>query len=271
VPAHPEIPGIDHPKVLGYLDVLRDKKPVGQRVALIGAGGIGFDVAEYLLHKGSPSLDAAKFFAEWGVDTALPPRRAAAGARAESPRKIYLLQRKTSKVGDGLGKTTGWIHRTGLKNRGVEMIAGVHLPQAWTMPACTSPWATRTWCCRWTTSSSAPGQDPSASCRPSCRRPACAVHLIGGADKAAELDAKRAIKQGTELALALGPAPRQPPLRAGPCQLALHPPPWPRAWRAGTRWWPRRPGRACPTSCTARRCSARPWRTRRTPARRRCS
>ncbi|HEX9172998.1 MAG TPA: NADPH-dependent 2,4-dienoyl-CoA reductase, partial [Telluria sp.] len=121
VPRTPEIEGIDHPKVLGYLDVLRDKKPVGQTVAVVGAGGIGFDVSEYLLHEGtSPSLDAAKFFAEWGVDTTGKSRGGIQPAHIGAiPRKVYLLQRKTSKVGEGLGKTTGWIHRTSLKNRGV--------------------------------------------------------------------------------------------------------------------------------------------------------
>jgi 2,4-dienoyl-CoA reductase (NADPH2) len=126
-PRTPDIEGIGHPKVLGYLEVLRDKKPVGKTVALIGAGGIGFDVAEFLLAEGaSPSLDPAKFFAEWGVDATGVSRGGLAEAHIGTvPRKVYLLQRKVSKVGDGLGKTTGWIHRTALKNRGVEMIAGV--------------------------------------------------------------------------------------------------------------------------------------------------
>ncbi|MHB8951042.1 MAG: 2,4-dienoyl-CoA reductase FMN-binding domain-containing protein, partial [Rhodoferax sp.] len=126
-PRLPAIEGITHPKVVGYLDVLRDKCSVGQTVALIGAGGIGFDTAEYLLHSGaSPSLDAAKFFAEWGVDTSYSTRGGLQDAVIEAnPRKVYLLQRKASKVGDGLGKTTGWIHRTSLKNRHVEMLSGV--------------------------------------------------------------------------------------------------------------------------------------------------
>ena len=110
VPRTPDIEGIDHPKVLGYLDVLRDKKPVGKSVAVMGAGGIGFDVSEYLLHEGvSPSLDKAKFFAEWGVDTTGAHRGGVKEAHlGDIPRKIYLLQRKVSKVGEGLGKTTGW-------------------------------------------------------------------------------------------------------------------------------------------------------------------
>ena len=126
-PRTPDIEGINHPKVVGYLDVLRDKCAVGKTVALIGAGGIGFDVAEYLLHSGtSPSQDPAKFFAEWGVDTSYATRGGLTPEHIEkSPRTVYLLQRKAKKVGDGLGKTTGWIHRTSLKNRQVEMLAGV--------------------------------------------------------------------------------------------------------------------------------------------------
>jgi 2,4-dienoyl-CoA reductase (NADPH2) len=209
-PRLPEIEGIHHPKVLGYLDVLRDKKPVGRAVAVIGAGGIGFDVSEYLLHEGtSPSLDKAKFFAEWGVDTTGSARGGLKPAHiGDIPRKIYLLQRKTSKVGDGLGKTTGWIHRTGLKNRGVEMIpgvqyrkiddAGLHITvdnKDMTLPV------DNIIVCA--------GQDPNRELQAALEVQGVRVHLIGGADKAAELDAKRAIQQGTELALRmdLGPAP----------------------------------------------------------------
>ncbi len=204
VPRTPEIEGVDHPKVLGYLDVLRDKKPVGQTVAVIGAGGIGFDVTEYLLHEGtSPSLDAARFFAEWGVDTTGSARGGLRPAQLGAiPRKVYLLQRKTSKVGDGLGKTTGWIHRTSLKNRNVEMIpgvqyrkvddAGLHISvdgndmvlAVDNVILCT-------------------GQNPQRELQAELEAAGCTVHLIGGADKAVELDAKRAIKQGTELALNL--------------------------------------------------------------------
>jgi len=203
-PRTPPIDGIDHPKVLGYLDVLRDKKPVGKTVALIGAGGIGFDTAEFLLHQGiSPSLDAAKFFAEWGVDTTYQTRGGLATPQLEpTPRKVYLLQRKTSKVGDGLGKTTGWIHRTSLKNRGVEMIAGVtyqkiddaglhirvegqdRLLAVDNVVICA-------------------GQEPQRELQAALQAAGLAVQLIGGADKAEELDAKRAIKQGLELAVEL--------------------------------------------------------------------
>jgi 2,4-dienoyl-CoA reductase (NADPH2) len=204
VPRTPEIEGIDHPKVLGYLDVLRDKKSVGQVVAVVGAGGIGFDVSEYLLHEGtSPSLDAAKFFAEWGVDTTGSARGGVQAARIGAiPRKVYLLQRKTSKVGDGLGKTTGWIHRTSLKNRNVEMIpgvtyrkvddAGLHITVDGNDMVLN---VDNVILCA--------GQDPQRELQAELLAAGCTVHLVGGADKAVELDAKRAIKQGTELALGL--------------------------------------------------------------------
>jgi len=204
-PRTPEIEGINHTKVVGYLDVLRDKCKVGHTVALIGAGGIGFDTAEFLLHEGtSPSLDKAKFFAEWGVDTRFGAAGGLKAAHIEpSPRKVYLLQRKASKVGEGLGKTTGWIHRTSLKNRGVEMIngvtyrkvddAGLHITvgeKEMTIAADTVVLCA--------------GQDPQRELQAALQAAGCTVHLIGGADVAVELDAKRAILQGTELALAFG-------------------------------------------------------------------
>ncbi len=203
-PRTPDIPGVNHPKVMNYLDVLRDNKPVGKAVAVIGAGGIGFDVSEYLTHEGSsPSLDAPKFYAEWGIDTTYAQ---AGGLKAphldKAPRQIYLLQRKTSKVGDGLGKTTGWIHRTSLKNRNVEMIAGasydliddqgLHITvggKQMTLPV------DNVVICA--------GQDPLRALQAGLEAAGVKVTLIGGADVAAELDAKRAIKQGTEVAAAL--------------------------------------------------------------------
>jgi len=204
-PRVPDIEGIGHPKVVGYLDVLRDKCQVGTTVALIGAGGIGFDTAEFLLHTGiSPSLDKAKFFAEWGVDTQYRSRGGLQAAVIEkSPRKLFLLQRKTGKVGEGLGKTTGWIHRTSLKNRHVEMLngviyrkiddAGLHITvddKDMLIPADTVVLCA--------------GQNPQRELQAELLEAGCSVHLIGGADQAVELDAKRAIKQGTELALAMG-------------------------------------------------------------------
>jgi 2,4-dienoyl-CoA reductase (NADPH2) len=226
-PRTPPIDGIGHPKVLSYLDVLRDKMPVGKTVALIGAGGIGFDTAEFLLHEGtSPSLDKAKFFAEWGVDTAYGTRGGLAPAHIEaSPRKLYLLQRKASKVGEGLGKTTGWIHRTSLKNRHVEMFAGVTyrkiddagLHMTVGDRDVTLPVDNVIICA---------GQEPQRELQADLLAAGLQVHLIGGASEAAELDAKRAIKQGLELAVALasgktpGGAKSTPPAPAGEPRLS---------------------------------------------------
>ena len=204
-PRTPNIEGIEHHKVVSYLDVIRDKCKVGQTVALIGAGGIGFDVAEYLMHEGeSPSLEKDKFFSEWGVDTSYSN---AGGLQAEhiekSSRKVYLLQRKVGKVGDGLGKTTGWIHRTSLKKREVEMVNGVtyhrvddeglHITvgeKKMTILADTVVLCA--------------GQESQRELQDGLVSAGCSVHLIGGAYKAEELDAKHAIKQGTELALTFG-------------------------------------------------------------------
>ncbi|MFF4536157.1 FAD-dependent oxidoreductase [Streptomyces aureus] len=203
-PRTPEIPGVDHPSVVGYLDVLRDGAPVGDRVAILGAGGIGFDVAEFLTDSGDKaSEDPATYFRSWGVDM---DYKAAGGLgapeRPAPPRTVHLLQRKASKVGAGLGKTTGWIHRTELKHRGVTMVpgvqydriddAGLHVTveghsqvlEVDTIVLCT-------------------GQEPRRDLYEALRATGRGVHLIGGADVAAELDAKRAIKQGTELAAAL--------------------------------------------------------------------
>ena len=125
-PRTPEIEGIDHPKVLSYLDVIGAKKPVGQKVAIIGAGGIGFDTAEYITHSGeSTSQNIPAFMKEWGIDMSFGSRSGIEGVKAQpepSPREVYLLQRKTSKVGSGLGKTTGWIHRAGLVMKGVRLM-----------------------------------------------------------------------------------------------------------------------------------------------------
>ncbi len=126
VPRTPAIEGIDHPKVLSYLDVLRDKTPVGEKVAIIGCGGIGFDTAMYLSQPGeATSQNIAEFCVEWGIGHQPEPVRRAAPGRPQlpkSPRQIVMLQRKASKPGEGLGKTTGWIHRATLLSRGVKMI-----------------------------------------------------------------------------------------------------------------------------------------------------
>ncbi|MBC3253262.1 NADPH-dependent 2,4-dienoyl-CoA reductase [Serratia fonticola] len=206
VPRMPAIAGIEHAKVVNYLDVLRDKKPVGQRVAIIGAGGIGFDVAEYLSQHGtSSSLDPAAFNREWGIDSQLEQRGGLSAQGPEvpaSPRQIFLLQRKTSKVGEGLGKTTGWIHRTSLALRGVKMLnsvsyqriddEGLHILRAEQESGL--PVDTVVICA---------GQEPRRELQQPLLEMGKTVHLIGGADVAAELDARRAIDQGTRLAMAL--------------------------------------------------------------------
>ncbi|MDC7718174.1 NADPH-dependent 2,4-dienoyl-CoA reductase [Vogesella sp. DC21W] len=202
-PRTPPIAGIDHPKVLSYLDVLKYGKPVGRRVAVIGAGGIGFDVSEYLTHEGkSPSLDTVAFMREWGVDMAVATAGglAASGPQPHpSPRQVYLLQRKSSKVGEGLGKTTGWIHRASLQMKNVTMIpgvtydkvddAGLHVtikgePQVLAVDNVVI----------------CAGQDPLRELQQPLLDAGKPVHLVGGADVAAELDAKRAIDQGARLA-----------------------------------------------------------------------
>ena len=203
-PRTPAIEGSDHPKVMSYLDVLRDKKPVGKAVAVIGAGGIGFDVSEFLTHEGeSPALNLAKFNEEWGIDSTYAQRGGIKAPHLEKPsRQIYLLQRKTSKVGDGLGKTTGWIHRTSLKNRNVEMIAGVTYNKIDDAGLHISvggkdvllPVDNVVMCA---------GQEPMRELQAGLEAAGQKVTLIGGADVATELDAKRAIKQGTEVAAAL--------------------------------------------------------------------
>ncbi|MER5614989.1 NADPH-dependent 2,4-dienoyl-CoA reductase [Streptomyces sp. NPDC002215] len=203
-PRSPGIPGQDHPSVVGYLDVLRDGAPVGDRVAIIGAGGIGFDVAEFLTDAGdAASSDPEVFFRQWGVDTEYRERGGLrAPERAKTPRTVHLIQRRTGKVGAGLGKTTGWIHRTELRHRGVTTIAGAaydriddeglhltvggeqHLLPVDTIVLCA-------------------GQEPRRDLYEELLAAGRSTHLIGGADVAAELDAKRAIRQGTELAASL--------------------------------------------------------------------
>jgi len=212
VPRTPDIEGIDHPKVIGYLDALLERRPVGRKVAIIGAGGIGFDVAEFLVHQGpSPSLDIQEFMREWGVDLTVQHRGGVQGMKPVIPppaREIYLLQRKPSKVGKNLGKTTGWIHRTSLKKRNVQMIPGVTyrriddqgLHITVTPKGAEQgedrllPVDTIVICA---------GQEPLRDLQGDLEAAGLPVHLIGGADVAAELDAKRAISQGAHLAAAI--------------------------------------------------------------------
>ena len=202
-PRMPTIEGINHPKVMDYLDVIGAKKSVGQKVAIIGAGGIGFDTAEYITHSGeSTSQNIPAFMKEWGIDMTFGSRSGIEGVTAQpvpSPREVYLLQRKTTRVGKGLGKTTGWIHRAGLAMKGVRMMPGcdyshiddqgLHITvgddtqilDVDTIIICA-------------------GQDPLRELVDGLNLP---HHLIGGADEAGELDAKRAIDQGTRLAAAM--------------------------------------------------------------------
>lgn len=202
VPYMPAIPGIDLPKVLSYPEAILHPERVGQRAALVGAGGIGFDVAELLSTAHATSLDAPAWYREWGVDTEV---RTPGGVLKHKqtppvPRELWLLQRKKESLGKGLGKTSGWVHRTSLRDRGVHMLGGVHyerisddglhirvgdeprLLSVDSIVICAGQRSTR---------------DLEA---PLAARDV-PVHVIGGADKAAELDAKRAIRQATEVAL----------------------------------------------------------------------
>ncbi|GAB4186382.1 MAG: NADPH-dependent 2,4-dienoyl-CoA reductase [Wenzhouxiangellaceae bacterium] len=210
-PRTPQIEGIDHAKVLGYLDVLRHNRPVGQRVAIIGAGGIGFDVAEFLSHDHNHApadqpLPLDLWQQDWGVDSDFDNR----GGLTEpkplgSPREIYLLQRKSSKPGKGLGKTSGWVHRGTLKKRGVKMLSGVrydriddqglHISSGENHSEQQVLAVDHVIICA--------GQLPRRDLHQTLTAQGLSSHLIGGADVAAELDAKRAIKQGTELAARL--------------------------------------------------------------------
>jgi 2,4-dienoyl-CoA reductase (NADPH2) len=207
-PRDPNIEGQDHPKVLSYIDVLRDHAPVGKRVAIIGAGGIGFDVAEFLLHDGhSPTLDLDVWLAEWGV---VDPAEARGGialerSQAEPVREITLLQRKAGKHGANLGKTTGWIHRAALKMQKVQMIGDVNYERIGDEGLLISYGDKRenpTWIdvdnivmCA--------GQVPLRDLQEPLQAAHIRTHVIGGADVASELDAKRAIDQASRLAAEL--------------------------------------------------------------------
>ncbi|MDX7920760.1 NADPH-dependent 2,4-dienoyl-CoA reductase [Aeromonas media] len=202
-PRTPNIPGIDHPKVLSYLDVLRDGKPVGNKVAVIGAGGIGFDVAEFLVEKkveGSADHHRDHWLREWGIDKSLGERGGLMTPVIDAPeRQIWLLQRKESKVGDGLGKTTGWIHRTVLKNRKVQMLSGVQYLRIDDEGLHIQVGEARQ-CLPVDQVIICAGQEPLRELQAGLQAAGKPVHIIGGADVAAELDAKRAIRQGAELA-----------------------------------------------------------------------
>jgi 2,4-dienoyl-CoA reductase (NADPH2) len=200
-PRQVSFPGSDDPRVLSYLDVLALHKPVGARVAIIGAGGIGFDVAEFLVEQPpSPTTDVARWTREWGVDMQLAHRAGLLPAQPEAPaRQVWLLQRSEGRPGARLNKTTGWVHRATLKARQVNMLGkvgyerfddeGLHVtidgkPQV-------LPVDNVVVCA---------GQEPNRRLADELIATGLKVHVIGGADVAAELDAKRAIAQGTRLA-----------------------------------------------------------------------
>ncbi len=200
-PRELNIPGVDHPKVLTYIQALKERLPVGRRVAIIGAGGIGFDTAEYLSHEGeSGSLNPEKFYDEWGIDTSYAHVGGLKQPSVEqSEREIYLLQRKSNAVGAGLGKTTGWIHRTGLKHRDVKMIAGASYDkiddQGLHITVNDQPIVLEV-----DNVIICAGQESYTAMYDQLKADGKNVHLIGGAKEAGELDAKRAIRQGAELA-----------------------------------------------------------------------
>jgi 2,4-dienoyl-CoA reductase (NADPH2) len=201
MPRHLAIDGIESAKVLSYLDVLKHGKPVGKRVAIIGAGGIGFDTAEFLVQHGeSATVNPEKFYRQWGIDTNYAQAGGIKNAEhGVAEREIYLLQRKASAVGANLGKTTGWIHRTGLKQHQVKMIAGASYDKIDDMglhitvddqPMLLE--VDHVVICA--------GQEPFTAMFDELKQAGQSVHLIGGAKEAGELDAKRAIRQGAELA-----------------------------------------------------------------------
>lgn len=208
LPRDPKIPGQAHPKVLNYIDVLLRGKPVGARVAVIGAGGIGFDVCEFLANDNSVTEDPQAWYAEWGIgDPAdVPGGLAPAGAAPEaSDRQITLLQRRSKKHGANLGKTTGWIHRASLKMKGVEMIGGVNYEEIDDQGLRISSGESHE-DPRWLdvdTVVLCAGQIPLRDLAEPLERAGVTTHIIGGADEAAELDAKRAIDQGARLAASI--------------------------------------------------------------------
>ena len=209
VPRDPQIEGQDHPKVLSYIDVLRKRAAIGKRVAIIGAGGIGFDVAEYLVHDGhSPTMNLEEWLAEWGVVDPAVARGGIARDRTptEAPaREVTLLQRKAGKHGANLGKTTGWIHRATLKMNNVQMIGNVNyerIGDEGLLITFGKNHEQPTWInvdnivmCA--------GQLPLRELEEPLQSAGIPTHVIGGADIAAELDAKRAIDQGSRLAAVL--------------------------------------------------------------------
>ena len=200
IPRQPDIPGIDHPMVMGYVDAINGTRPIGKKVAVIGAGGIGFDVTDTITHDGpSAALDIDVFAKEWGVDFENHPRGGVTGVEpvvAKADREVWLMQRKETKVGRGLGKTTGWTHRLTLGRRGVNMLNGVEYVgiddhglhvlignQPRTLDVDTVIICA--------------GQEPLRALHDELQARNISSELVGGAEEALELDAKEAINQAS--------------------------------------------------------------------------
>lgn len=204
VPRTPGIDGIDHPMVVSYTDLVSGAVAPGQRVAVVGAGGIGFDVSEVLIHGGrSPSLDIEAFTREWGVDLTVSGRGGLVKAQPEpSPREVWLLQRKSSKMGKNLGKTTGWIHRATLQAKGVRFVTGVEY-QRIDDEGLHIQVDGEYQCLPVDQVVICAGQESRLELFEALAQRGIEAHRVGGAMQAGELDAKRAIRQGSELAAAL--------------------------------------------------------------------
>ena len=203
VPRKLEIPGADHAKVASYLDLIEGRITAGSKVAIIGAGGIGFDVGEFLTHSHDNHTELERFQAEWGIDPLLAHRGGLKKPEKETPpREVWLLQRKNTKVGDGLAKTTGWIRRSLLKMRGVHMLSGVTYERI-DDAGLHIVVGDKAQCLPVDTVVICAGQEPRRELEAGLRAANLPVTLIGGADVATELDAKRAIDQGTRIAASL--------------------------------------------------------------------
>ena len=220
LPRSLSIPGADHPKVLSYIDVLKNKASVGNKVAIIGAGGIGFDVAEYLTHEGESTSSSVDAFArEWGIDTSNTVRGGVAGVKPSIPppsREVYLMQRKSTKHGKDLGKTTGWIHRLSLKHRKVKMIGGVSYDKVDDAGLHYTDKNGKKQVLDVDNVVVCVGQVPLRELEKPLQEKGMTVFRIGGADEAGELDAKRAIDQGARLAATIETAKPGDQLEAAP-------------------------------------------------------